>query len=158
MLTSTQVDSSSIVYNSLPTALGLQLGMLRQTPNTSRFHQLVQNNPAGSTIVNGAALTWTATEGGQFVVDATTATTGTPCVGVNDASGGSILAGQFFWATVKGFANALVANGTTQGQVLAPTGTAGVLGVQTAVNQQGNIIAAAAQTGGGNTITLVQLQ
>ena len=157
MLTPANFGQTSDVYATLPTGSGLVLGMVRQEPNAWRFRQLVQNNPIGSTIVNGAALTWTATEGGEYVVDATTATTDTPCVGVNDAAGASISAGQYFWMTIKGFASALVANGTAQGVVVNPIATAGVLGVTTAVNQQGNIITAAAQTGGGNTITLCQI-
>ena len=131
---------------------GLQVGMYDGQVNTWRQRIFVQNNPSGSTIAIGAALKFTAGSASSYEVDATTGT-GDVCVGINDAAGATIPAGSYFWMTVRGFCKPLVLNGVTQGQVLAPSATTGVL-QQSAGDFQGNISAAAAQSGGGNTQTL----
>ena len=119
---------------------------------------LVRNNTAGSTIAANAALKWKTADGpgstgqGDYEVDATTATTDV-CVGCNDASGGTVAAGIWFWMTFKGIAAPLVANGTGQGVPLGPSGTAGVLESIAATDRGSSISTTAAQSGGGNTAT-----
>ena len=149
---------TSNTYESLPSNTGLAVGQCKDSPNKYQSRMLVRNNPSGSTIAAGAALKWTTAQGpgttgqGNYQVDATTATTDM-CVGCNDAAGGTIAAGSYFWMTFKGIAAPLVLNGAGQGVPLGPSGTAGVLESIAATDRGSNIASTVAQSGAGNTAT-----
>lgn len=156
--TSNYGATSNTYETELPDNSGLAVGQVYESPNKYQKRMLVRNNTAGSTLALGAALKWKTADGpgttgqGDYEVDATTATTDM-CVGVNDASGGTVAAGIWFWMTFKGIAAPLVLNGAGQGVPLGPSGTAGVLESIAATDRGSNIASTVAQSGAGNTQT-----
>jgi hypothetical protein len=147
MLTPVTVGRANDVYASLPQALGLELGMVVQEPNTGDFRQLLQADPlAAAPLKVGGALKLT----GDYVVDMTAAL-GDIVYAVSDLAGVVIPAGSYFWATIQGNMNPLVADGVSADELLVASAVAGVLDtfdLTPAVFQNNNLLCRAANISG----------
>ena len=125
MLTSTQVDSISAVYETLPAGLGLQLGMVRQIPNTNKFCQLVQAYASASVSLSvGAMLYLENGNANSPVVDMTQSAT-SPLFAVNDNAAAAVPAGYYFWATISGPCTVTTSTGDATNTFEVPSATAG---------------------------------
>ena len=85
-VTPTSVDSGAAVYATLPSALGLQVGMIVQDPNTPHYRMLVKNATGGTiAAANGFALVWSGSVLLYQVVASSSANQ--LVIGCNDLSG-----------------------------------------------------------------------
>ena len=166
MLTPANFGLLSSVYTSL-TGTGLMPGQLQQVQNTPNVKMLVQADSSGGTIAAGAACRFKSGYASSYIVGETAAAADY-VEGVNDNAGAAIPAGSYFWLSVEGFAYPLVASGTSIGELLSSSGTAGTLGAAAttgagtspsiiAPQVQANIVAEAANSSGNPAATLVYL-
>lgn len=158
MLTSQNFGLLTDVYTELPGGSGLQVGMVQQVPNTNNFKMLVQNNPEGATLADGALLSFLSGSADDYIVRAAdTDTDAQPGVGVQDNAGGTVTVGQYFWMSIRGFADLLIADGIAVGALVGPSSAAGVAGA-ISTTQQGNISAQVANSSGLAAIRQVYIQ
>lgn len=112
-------DSPATVYTSQGTNVP---GITRRFLNGKEYLYV----KAGGTIAVNQACKFdfaNKTDGSQVIV---TAAVTDHLAGVNEA--GALVSGNFFFMTVRGYAQCQILTAATAGQILAPTATAGVLG------------------------------
>lgn len=150
MLTPVSVDNFSAVYTTLPTGLGLQLGMVVQSPNDNHYRMLVQNVSGGSlTAAAGDAMVWSVAL--NYTVTTSSAIQ-QMVVGLNDLSGQAVANMAYFWVTIRGRGKVKTTGTPASGTILVTTATAGTLGAVSTNVTQTTIVATAATSAGTNTI------
>lgn len=107
-------------------AVGLKVGMIADVPNTAKKVMLVRNDASGATLAQYAAVKFKAGSATSYVVTATAGVTDL-MLGVNDNYAGTILVGEYFWATIKGHCTVLMAAAVGADVAVAPSATGATL-------------------------------